>query len=241
VNEITAADYDLRIKNQSLDQIIDAYYEPKEGDLKRRVQIVLGALKPSKQQRVLDIGCGVGTFAFHACRSGAECWGIDYSFESIKVAQVLCRRYQRPVKFMLADACHLPFSDHCFDAVVAADFFEHVTLEDKGAILKEIKRALKINGTAIIFTPNGVREKIGALYWRVRHFLFGGRIPGTDLHFGLTHKLEFERLLESNGFTFRLYYHDVTRPYLARIPGIRTVFALNLLWVIGHRDTAAKK
>jgi SAM-dependent methyltransferase len=137
---------------------------------------------------------------------------------------------------MVADACHLPFSDRCFDTVVAADFMEHVTLKDKDAILKEIKRVLRINGTVVIFTPNGIREKIGDFYWKVRHFLFGDRIPGTELHFGLTNKFEFQRLLKSKGFRFRLHYHDVTRPYLARIPLIRAVLALNLLWIADIDD-----
>jgi len=233
VKEITAADYDVRIKNQSLAQIVDTYYEPKNIEDKRRVRIVLDALSPGSRMRILDIGCGVGTFAFHACRLGAECVGIDYSPESVKVARELCRRFQKRAQFLVADACHVPFPDRSFDAVVAADFIEHVTLNDKDTILKEIKRVLKPGGTVVIYTPNGIREKIGEFYWRVRHFLFKDAVPGTDLHFGLTNKFEFHRLLRDNGFRFRLYYHDVTRPYLAWIPGIRMVLALNLLWIAG--------
>jgi cyclopropane fatty-acyl-phospholipid synthase-like methyltransferase len=238
MKEITAADYDRRIKDHSIQQIIDEYYEPKQIHAQRRVRIVLEAIQPQSHDRLLDIGCGAGTFAFHCSQADASCFGMDYSYESANIAQILAKRYQSQAKFVVADGCHIPFSGHCFDKVVAADFFEHLTLEDKDTILKEIKRVLKSNGIGVIFTPNGIREEIGALYWRVRHFLFGDRIPGTDLHFGLTNKLEFQRLLEGNGFTFCLRYHDLTRPYLARIPGIRTVFALNLLWVIKHRDMA---
>jgi SAM-dependent methyltransferase len=166
---------------------------------------------------------------------------MDYSFESIKAALALTARYQAKPQFLVADGVRVPFAARCFDKIVAADFFEHVTLADKDAILKEMMRVLKDTGSAIIFTPNGIREKLGEFYWKGRHILSGDKIPKTDLHFGLTTRSEFGRLLHNNGFSFRLYFHDVTRPYLARIPGMRRILALNLLWVIRKKELKTLK
>ena len=88
----------------------------------------------------------------------------------------------------------------------------------------------------VVFTPNGTREKIGELYWRLRNVLFNDKVPHTDLHFGLTTKREFEALLKDQGLNFNLRYRDAARPYLAYIPLVRSFLALNLLWVIKKDD-----
>ncbi|MDD5347408.1 MAG: methyltransferase domain-containing protein [Candidatus Omnitrophica bacterium] len=236
MDTVTAVDYDREIKTKPVEQIIDENYEPKARDAKLRIDIVLDALKPCPGEKILDLGCGSGTFAFHCVRSGAVAVGLDYSNESLRVACRLGERFANRALFTLADARSLPFSDHRFDKVVAADFVEHITRRDKDTVLKEIRRVLKEQGTAIVFTPNRIRERIGTAYWTMRHVLLGDSVPRYDLHFGLTDRSEFERLLRDNGFQFCLRYYDVTRPYLARIPLLRRILALNLLWVVQPKE-----
>lgn len=96
----------------------------------------------------------------------------------------------------------------------------------------EIYRVLKSGGTAVIFTPNAIREKIGDIYWKCRHLIFRNKIPTTDLHFGLTNRFQLEPLLKKNKFSFKLIYEDITRPYLASILLIKHLLSLNLLWVL---------
>ena len=226
--------YDEHILKQGLEYQINNYYIPKEVSMKRRIEAVVEALNPKDNERVLDIGCGVGTFAFHASKKGATSFGIDYSRESIQAGAKLVKNFNGAKKnhFLVGDAFKLPFGNSSFDKVVAADFVEHITLKEKENFLKEIYRVLKPEGLGIIFTPNGIREKIGEVYWKLRHFLYKDKIPATDLHFGLTTKLEFEALMRKKKFNFTLLYRDVTRPYLAKIPIMRKFLALNLLWKI---------
>ncbi|MBN1255242.1 MAG: methyltransferase domain-containing protein [Deltaproteobacteria bacterium] len=126
----------------------------------------------------------------------------------------------------------LPFKDNFFDKVVTVDFIEHITFEDKKLFFVEIYRVLKSGGTAVIFTPNAIREKIGDIYWKCRHLIFRNKIPTTDLHFGLTNRFQLEPLLKKNKFSFKLIYEDITRPYLASILLIKHLLSLNLLWVL---------
>ncbi|MBI5233962.1 MAG: class I SAM-dependent methyltransferase [Deltaproteobacteria bacterium] len=232
--EIEPKAYDDRIIAQGIQFQVDNYYEPVEIQSMRRIETVLNALNPQAGEKILDVGCGVGTFAFHAAKSGAFTTGIDYSVESIKVAEILAERYEMSdrMKFTTGNAISLPFENSSFDKIVSADFIEHITLEEKYPLCVEMCRVLKPGGLIVIFTPNGIREKIGDVYWHIRHFLFGDKVPTTDLHFGLTHKCEFEKILRQNNLNFKLLYTDTTRPYLAKLPLLKTVLGLNLLWII---------
>lgn len=231
--EITSKVYDENILRGGLQAQIDNYYRPQDISQKRRVEIVLKALSPKPGERILDMGCGVGTFAFHAAERKACSFGLDYSFESIKMAIELADEFNtaKNSNFLVGNVT-LPFRNSCFDKVVVADFIEHITLEDKDKLLSEVYRVLKPQGLAIIFTPNGIREKVSDFYWRLRHKIFNDKIPKTELHFGLTTRAEFEPLIKKYNFDFNLIYKDTTRPYLAKIPLVRNFLSLNLLWIV---------
>lgn len=231
---ITSKDYDERVMAQGLRFQIDNYYEPKETAMKRRIETVAEAMGSLRGEKVLDVGCGVGTFAYRCAVSGAKTVGIDYSFESIKAARTLAAKFgaSASAAYMVSNGACLPFKDGYFDKVVAADFIEHITLDDKRSMLREVRRVLKPAGVAVIFTPNGIRENIGLVYRRMRRAIFGEKIPATELHFGLTTRGEFEKLCREEGFIVTTHYEDTTRPYLAAIPLVRNALALDLLSVL---------
>lgn len=234
MNEITASNYDAHVKEQGLQHQIDAYYEPKRLFDKRRIDIVLRHLDPRPQEMILDVGCGVGTFVFHGAKRGAYCTGLDYSQNSLKMAEELVARFfvSGTTRFVLGQAQRLPFPDKTFDKLTAIDFVEHIDLAEKEMFLSEMFRVLKEGGLAVVFTPNKIREDIGEVYWEVRHFLFGNRVPKNELHYGLIGRAGFEKLLEKHGFSFDFYYYDTTRPYLARLPFFKHFLSLDMLWVI---------
>lgn len=236
--KITSKDYDQNVLKEGLQFQIDKFYEPKDELMKRRIGVIMDMVEFNNGGNVLDIGCGAGTFAFHCARHNLFSIGMDYSLESVKMAIALCDRFgvSDKAKFIVGNSVSFPFKACYFDQIIAADFMEHITQEEKKMFLKEAHRALKPGGKIIVFTPNGIREKIGELYWKLRNALFNDKLPHTDLHFGLTVKGEFEALLKNYGFTFNLRYRDAARPYLAAIPLLRNILALNLLWVIQKDD-----
>lgn len=230
--------YDAHIKSQGADFQVDLYYEPKAPSDLRRIREVMASLDPREGERILDLGCGVGTHAFHAAKRGAHGYGVDFSPESIRIARELSARYQifGKVSFSVGDARQVPFGAHFFDKVVSADFFEHITDDEKDAVLREVRRVLKPGGRFVLLTPNKQREDIGASYWRLRHLFLGDKIPVNDLHYGLITRVAMERKLKSAGFTFSFRYADITRPYLACWPLANRVLSLYLLWVATYDE-----
>lgn len=226
--EITNKNYDENIIKEGEEHQIKNYYMPEALSERRRVIYVMQMLKVAPMMKTLDLGCGVGTFAFHMAKAGVDAYGIDYSEESIKMAEKLCEKFKVKPHFISADIVKgLPYDDNYFDRIACVDFIEHITDEDKVRVVKEMKRVLKPDGLAVIYTPNKIREDIGEFKGRI----FGG-FKENPLHFGLITRRNFEKILEGEGLIFKLKYYDVVRPSLAWLPFVRGALALNLLWKV---------
>lgn len=91
--------------------------------------------------RVLDLGSLTGSFRAEAC-PGALAVRLDLENPAAG----------SPEGFVQADAAHLPFADHCFDAVVANHSLEHV--EGLRAVLSEIGRVIRPDGSLYVAVPD---------------------------------------------------------------------------------------
>lgn len=234
---ISSYDYDERISAQSLQFQIDNYYDPKDQAQRARIDIVLSILQPKEGEKVLDVGCGVGTFVYHCAKKGAKAVGIDYSRESINVARQLAERFgvSANVEFIHCDAKSLPYPDMSFDKVVAVDFIEHIEDSQKRDALLEMLRVLKPGGFIIIFTPNGLREWLRSIKTKLAR-IFGLYQPQTRLHYGLINRFKFERILKGMDLVFIRKFFDIQNPYLTKIPVFKEILSLNLLWIIRNKS-----
>jgi len=102
-------------------------------------------------KRVLDAACGEG-YGSRLMREwgAASVVGVDISETAISKADKLFGSDQ--VKYLVHDVDTLPFPDNSFDVVVSLETIEH--LNNPSQFLKELRRVLKKNGTAIISCPN---------------------------------------------------------------------------------------
>ena len=102
----------------------------------------------TKNQRVLEIGCGLGTDGAQFAKAGADYTGVDLTDAAIELAQKRFELFQLPGSFRVADAEGLNFPDNSFDIVYSHGVLHH-TPDTAGAI-NEVHRVLKPGGRAVV-------------------------------------------------------------------------------------------
>ncbi len=111
----------------------------------------------SKQDRILDIGCGCGRTTFALYRLGYEnVHGIDLSSNMIDCARMIARKKRIAVGFEVADACELPFEDASFDgALFSFNGLMHIPQRRmRIRAMNEVNRILKQRGVFVFVTQS---------------------------------------------------------------------------------------
>lgn len=212
----------------------------KNVDFLRLRDVALHLLEPRKGRLILDIGCADGATMIYCGLQGASMKGIDLDAKRVERANVYMKKYGVDGEATVADATKLPFPDNHFDAAISSDFFEHVSDEQKTAILRETLRVLKPAGTLVTKTPNRNYLELSLLFKRARALLrFENPMkyvipetPGTEnpMHIGLTTRTELARCLRDAGFLNYAFFYAPLRRFGARpivemlsteIPGVR--------------------
>jgi SAM-dependent methyltransferase len=108
-------------------------------------QLAMEALREAAPSRVLELGCGLGTFAERLNRDlEVEVTAVDLSPRMVELAR------ERGVNAIVADAQDLPFEDGVFDCVVANWVIHH--FPDTEAGVREIGRVLRPEGRLVAAT-----------------------------------------------------------------------------------------
>jgi ubiquinone/menaquinone biosynthesis C-methylase UbiE len=97
-------------------------------------------------ERLIEIGCGMGTDLLQFARGGAICTGVDLTSRSIEISRHRFKLYGMPGTFLIADGEKLPFPDNSFDVVYSNGVLHH-TPDTAGAV-QEIHRVLRPEGIA---------------------------------------------------------------------------------------------
>jgi len=120
-----------------------------------RIAKVLQIYEPGPEERVLDLGCGWGTFCWALGDRVAEMVGVDFSQKSIDLCESrLARSPIDGVSFVCADARETGLEAESFDLVIGADLVEHLYPEDSQAVIAEAFRVLKTGGRLSLWTPH---------------------------------------------------------------------------------------
>jgi 2-polyprenyl-3-methyl-5-hydroxy-6-metoxy-1,4-benzoquinol methylase len=124
-------------------------------------------LKPG--DKVLEIGCGIGTVVFELSRQGYDVTGTDISQVAIEYG----RAKYRGIHLEVLPAEELPFGAGTFDVVLSFDLFEHIARIDRH--VSEVQRVLKPSGYYLFQTPNKLSNVVAetlahkSLKWRRAH------------------------------------------------------------------------
>jgi len=116
-----------------------------------KLDLVCRKLKLKRGQKVLDIGCGWGSFArFAAEKYKVKVVGITISKEQVDLGRGLCKGL--PVEIRLQDYREV---DEKFDHVVSLGMFEHVGYKNYRAYMNVVNRCLKDDGMFLLHTIGG--------------------------------------------------------------------------------------
>jgi len=99
-------------------------------------------------QKVLEVGCGLGTDGRQFARGGAKYIGCDLSPQSLARAHRGFDLFSLPGDFLCADAENLPFPDASFEFVYSHGVLHHTPDTERG--IREIHRVLRPGGKAIV-------------------------------------------------------------------------------------------
>lgn len=128
-------------------------------EAKRRMGLMY--LDSATPGRLLDVGCGDGTFLNRMRRHGWSVDGLDFDPQAIKNAKL---RYGLELRTGDLQSAHFP--DDNFDAVTLSHVIEHVP--DPISLLQEVRRILRPGGRLVVTTPNA--DSIGHQKYREHWF-----------------------------------------------------------------------
>ncbi len=131
-------------------------------------------LKPG--QRVLDIGCGWGSWAkFAAEKYGAQVVGVTVSLEQAELAKKLCAGLS--VDIQLMDYRQITGT---FDHIISLGMFEHVGYKNYRTYMKVAREHLADDGLFLLHTIGGNRTATTTDAWINKYIFPNGMLPSAQ-------------------------------------------------------------
>ncbi len=130
-------------------------------------------LKPG--MKVLDIGCGWGSFAkYAATRYGVSVVGVTVSKEQVKLGHELCQGL--PIEIRLQDYRDV---NEKFDTIVSIGMFEHVGYKNYSTFMKKVDKCLEPGGLFLLHTIGGNEAGIHTDPWVTKYIFPNAVIPSV--------------------------------------------------------------
>lgn len=144
----------------------------------KRIQDVVTMARPQSGERILDAGCGWGTYSIEAFKRGAQVCGIDYSIDAIRTSRRLAETVlgRNDIDFRVASVTAIPYRNGSFDKIICADLAEHISRNEFQLLLLEAHRVLREGGLLCLSTPNPVTyDLLSRFSGKVARLLTGER------------------------------------------------------------------
>jgi 2-polyprenyl-3-methyl-5-hydroxy-6-metoxy-1,4-benzoquinol methylase len=149
-------------------------------------------LEGAKPGRLLEIGCGNGSFLTAMSAKGWDAVGIDFDQKAVDVAN---KRHGENVR--RGELINCQFASDSFDAILMNNVIEHIW--NPVETVSECFRILKPNGRLVMITPNSDSDghKLFKRDWR-------GLEPPR--HLFIYNRSSLSRLAQNAGFTRHLIF-----------------------------------
>lgn len=140
-----------------------------------KLDLVCRKLNLEPGMRVLDIGCGWGSFAQYAAEEyGVKVVGVTVSEEQVDLARERCA--DLPVEIRLQDYRDV---DEVFDRVVSIGMFEHVGHKNHRTYMETVRRCLKDDGLSMLHTIGNSSSSSVTDPWIEKYVFPNGLIPSA--------------------------------------------------------------
>jgi cyclopropane-fatty-acyl-phospholipid synthase len=138
-----------------------------------KLDLVCRKLNLQPGMRVLDIGCGWGSFMAHAARHyGVECVGVTISREQCEWAKT--RYAGLPLEFRLQDYREI---DERFERIVSIGMFEHVGRKNHRVYMETAARCLDDDGLFLLHTIGKNNRHSTPDRWIDKYIFPNGDLP----------------------------------------------------------------
>lgn len=135
-----------------------------------KFELICRKLNLQPVQRVLDIGCGWGSFMKYAVEKyNVSCVGVTLSNEQLALCKSLCAGL--PIEIRFADYREL---DETFDHIISIGMFEHVGYKNYRQYMQVVRRCLKEDGLFLLHTIGGNKSVITVDPWIDKYIFPGG-------------------------------------------------------------------
>ncbi len=140
-----------------------------------KLDLVCKKIGLKKGDRVLDIGCGWGSFAkFAAEKYGAHVKGVTVSKEQIALGQKMCEGL--PVELLLQDYRDVTGT---FDHIVSLGMFEHVGYRNYRTYMETTHRLLKPDGFFLLHTIGSNESVKSSDPWITKYIFTNSMLPSV--------------------------------------------------------------
>ncbi len=131
---------------------------------------ILKIIKPNKNARILDAGCGNAAHSIRFAKRGYNVLGIDFSDEALKLSQINVKNenLHKKIEIKKESILSLSLQNNIFDVVFCWGVLMHIN-ENKKA-LSELSRVVKDGGYLILSEGNmkSVQSRIAKI-WKKNH------------------------------------------------------------------------
>lgn len=142
----------------------------------QKLDLICQKLDLQPGDRVLDIGCGWGGFAYFAAKNyGVQVVGITISEEQQRKGVEVCQ--DLPVEIRLQDYRDI---DECFDKIVSIGMVEHVGHKNYRQFMEVTRRNLKDEGLALLHFIGSNTTSFTTDPWIDKYIFPGGVIPSIQ-------------------------------------------------------------